>query len=103
VLVNDVLPDVAAAATGLRDRGTAAEALACDVVFDTAFAQIIGLTKSVARYAAPFGINVNCSARGLVATELSDGLSEAMRAATIGRISAGRLGRPEESANAALY
>ena len=194
VLVNDLLPDVAAAAAaGLRDRGMAAEALAFDVaVFDTALAQIdaaagrhgrldilvnnagigdfvgfeeltdakwrrmldvhltgafncthaaiphmkrqgsgkvlnissvagkrgdfignahytaakagiIGLTKSVALYAAPFGINVNALAPGLVATELTDGMSEAMRATTIGRIPAGRLGRPDEIANAALF
>ena len=39
MLVNDLLPDVAAA--GLRDQGMAAEALAFDVaVFDTALAQI---------------------------------------------------------------
>jgi 3-oxoacyl-[acyl-carrier protein] reductase len=30
-------------------------------------------------------------------------MSEAMRATTIGRIPAGRLGRPEEIANAALF
>jgi NAD(P)-dependent dehydrogenase (short-subunit alcohol dehydrogenase family) len=57
----------------------------------------------VALYAAPFGINVNSLAPGLVATELTEGMSEAMRATTIGRIPAGRLGRPEEIANAALF
>src|SRR3954447_11058929 len=42
VLVNDLLPDVAAgAAAGLGERGMAAEALGSDVaVFDTALAQI---------------------------------------------------------------
>jgi 3-oxoacyl-[acyl-carrier protein] reductase len=71
--------------------------------YTAAKAGIIGLTKSVALYAAPFGINVNALAPGLVATELSDGMSEAMRATTIGRIPAGRLGRPEEIAAAALF
>ncbi len=36
---------------------------------------IIGLTRSLALYAAPFGINVNAVAPGLVATELTDGMS----------------------------
>jgi len=71
--------------------------------YTAAKAGIIGLTKSVALYAAPFGINVNSLAPGLVATELTEGMSEAMRATTIGRIPAGRLGRPEEIANAALF
>jgi NAD(P)-dependent dehydrogenase (short-subunit alcohol dehydrogenase family) len=71
--------------------------------YTAAKAGIIGLTKSLALYAAPFGINVNALAPGLVATELSDGMSESMRATTIGRIPAGRLGRPDEIAAAALF
>ena len=65
--------------------------------------EIIGLTKSLARYAAPFGINVNAIAPGLVATELTDEMSPEMKATTISRIPAGRLGRPEEIARAAAF
>ena len=46
---------------------------------------------------------MNALAPGLVATELTDGMSEAMRATTIGRIPAGRLGRPDEIVHAALF
>ncbi|MDQ0467685.1 SDR family oxidoreductase [Labrys wisconsinensis] len=71
--------------------------------YTAAKAGIVGLTKSLAMHAAPHGINVNALAPGLVATELSDGMSEAMRATTIARIPAGRLGRPEEIAAVALF
>lgn len=71
--------------------------------YTAAKAGIIGLTKSLALYAAPFGINVNAIAPGLVATELSDEMSNEMKATTISRIPAGRLGRPEEIARAAAF
>jgi len=71
--------------------------------YTAAKAGIIGLTRSLALYAAPFGINVNAIAPGLVATELSDEMSSEMKATTISRIPAGRLGRPEEIARAAAF
>jgi 3-oxoacyl-[acyl-carrier protein] reductase len=71
--------------------------------YTAAKAGIIGLTKSLALYAAPFGINVNAIAPGLVATELTDEMSPDMKATTISRIPAGRLGRPEEIARAAAF
>ncbi|MBB5442401.1 MULTISPECIES: SDR family NAD(P)-dependent oxidoreductase [unclassified Paraburkholderia] len=71
--------------------------------YTAAKAGIIGLTKSLARYAAPFGINVNAIAPGLVATELTDEMSPEMKATTISNIPAGRLGRPEEIARAAAF
>jgi len=71
--------------------------------YTAAKAGIIGLTKSLALYAAPFGINVNAIAPGLVATELSDEMSPDMKATTISRIPAGRLGRPEEVARATAF
>jgi NAD(P)-dependent dehydrogenase (short-subunit alcohol dehydrogenase family) len=71
--------------------------------YTAAKAGIIGLTKSLALYAAPFGINVNAIAPGLVATELTDEMGPDMKATTISRIPAGRLGRPEEIARAAAF
>jgi 3-oxoacyl-[acyl-carrier protein] reductase len=71
--------------------------------YTAAKAGIIGLTRSLALYSAPFGINVNAIAPGLVATELSDEMSSEMKATTISRIPAGRLGRPEEIARAAAF
>ncbi|WP_199084947.1 SDR family NAD(P)-dependent oxidoreductase [Bosea sp. ASV33] len=71
--------------------------------YTAAKAGIIGLTKSLALYAAPFGVNVNAVAPGLFATELTDGMSSDMRATTISRIPAGRLGRPEEIGRATAF
>jgi 3-oxoacyl-[acyl-carrier protein] reductase len=71
--------------------------------YTAAKAGIIGLTKSLALYAAPFGINVNAIAPGLVATVLTDEMSSEMKATTIARIPAGRLGRPEEIARATAF
>ncbi|HEV7337487.1 MAG TPA: SDR family NAD(P)-dependent oxidoreductase [Bosea sp. (in: a-proteobacteria)] len=71
--------------------------------YTAAKAGIIGLTKSLALYAAPFGINVNAVAPGLFATELTDGMSSEMKATTIARIPAGRLGRPEEIGRATAF
>jgi len=71
--------------------------------YTAAKAGIIGLTKSLALYAAPFGINVNAIAPGLIATELSDGMSNEMKATTISRIPAGRLGLPEEIGRATAF
>ena len=71
--------------------------------YTAAKAGIIGLTKSLAFYAAPLGINVNAIAPGLVATELTNGMNPEMKATTIARIPAGRLGRPDEIARAAAF
>jgi NAD(P)-dependent dehydrogenase (short-subunit alcohol dehydrogenase family) len=71
--------------------------------YTAAKAGIIGLTKSLALHAAPFGINVNAVAPGLVATELTDEMSEEMKATTIARIPAGRLGLPEEIGRATAF
>lgn len=71
--------------------------------YTAAKAGIIGLTKSLALHAAPFGINVNAIAPGLVETELTDGMSAEMKKTTISRIPAGRLGRPEEIGRAVAF
>jgi len=71
--------------------------------YTAAKAGIIGLTKSLAGYAAPFGINVNAVAPGLVATNLTDEMSPEWKATTIARIPAGRLGRPEEVGRAIAF
>jgi NAD(P)-dependent dehydrogenase (short-subunit alcohol dehydrogenase family) len=71
--------------------------------YTAAKAGIVGLTKSLAMHAAPHGVRVNALAPGLVATDLTEGMTDAMRATTLARIPAGRLGRPEEIAAVALF
>lgn len=71
--------------------------------YTAANAGIIGLTKSLAADVASKGVNVNAIAPGLVETELTGRMSPELRKTTLGRIPAGRLGRPEEIAAAVAF
>ncbi len=66
-------------------------------------AGMIGMTKSLAQEVASRNITANCIAPGFIATPMTDALNEKQRDAIIGNIPAGRLGRPEDIAAAALY
>ncbi|MCE5264732.1 MAG: 3-oxoacyl-ACP reductase FabG [Deltaproteobacteria bacterium] len=59
-----------------------------------------GLTKSLAAELKGRNILVNSVAPGFIATEMTAGLPEAIRDGILGRISLGRMGRPEEVAEA---
>lgn len=61
-------------------------------------AALIGLTRSLARELAPFGVLVNAVNPGLIATDLSAGLSEAQRREMLAPTHLQREGRPEEVA-----
>lgn len=67
---------------------------------------IISFTKSAAKELAPQGIRVNAVAPGIVKTERFEELYEASGDkidARIGRIALGRLGMPEDIANAVAF
>ena len=66
-------------------------------------AGIIGLTKSIAREAAPRGITVNAIAPGLIRTRMTDALSEEARRTWLERIPLGRIGEPSDVAGAVLF
>lgn len=66
-------------------------------------AAIIGLTKSLAKELAARNILVNCVAPGFIATPMTDAMTEAQRAATLEQIPLGRMGAPEDIANAVLF
>jgi 3-oxoacyl-[acyl-carrier protein] reductase len=66
-------------------------------------AAIIGLTKALAKELAPRNICVNCIAPGFIDTQMTGGLNEAMKESTLAKIPLGRMGRPEEIANVALF
>lgn len=66
-------------------------------------AGIDALTKTLARQLAPYGINVNGIAPHAIETEMSAQWSEERRKEIIASIPLGRLGRPEEVAEAALF
>jgi 3-oxoacyl-[acyl-carrier protein] reductase len=66
-------------------------------------AGVIGLTKTAAREFAAKGINVNAVAPGFIVTAMTDKLSDEARAALHAQIPLGRLGMPEDVANAVLF
>jgi 3-oxoacyl-[acyl-carrier protein] reductase len=66
-------------------------------------AGLIGLTKSTAKELSSRGITVNCIAPGYIATDMTAKLSDAVTADLEKQIPLGRIGSPEDIANAVLF
>lgn len=66
-------------------------------------AGIIGLTKTVAREYATKGIRVNAIAPGLIGTDMVDSMTEDAKKQLESNIPLGRIGKPEEIAEAVLF
>lgn len=64
---------------------------------------LVALTRSLAAEVAGFGITVNALCPGVIDTAMTAGVAAGAREAMAARIPAGRLGRPEEVASAALF
>jgi len=71
--------------------------------YAAAKAGIIALTKSWARELGPGGITVNAVAPGYTMTDMVSGAPEELKELIIGRTPVGRLGRPEDVAEACVY
>ncbi len=71
--------------------------------YAAAKAGMIGFTKSLAREVGSRGITVNAVAPGFIDTDMTRGLSETQRNALLQNIPLGRLGDPQEIANAVLF
>ncbi len=71
--------------------------------YSAAKAGLIGLTKSVARELAHWGILVNAVAPGLIETDMSAALSAAMREAYVAQIPLKRVGTPDEVAEVVRF
>jgi len=71
--------------------------------YSAAKAAIIGFTKSLAREIASRGITVNAIAPGFFDTDMTRKLPEAIKAGWINQIPVGRLGQPEEIAEAVAF
>lgn len=66
-------------------------------------AGVIGLTRTVARELAPRNITVNAIAPGFIATEMTAKLGDEILAEVRKQIPLGRLGDPQDIADAVLY
>jgi len=66
-------------------------------------AGLIGMTKSLAREVGSRGITVNAIAPGYIATEMTDSLSEEVKASFVAGIPLGRMGQPEDVALAVSF
>lgn len=73
------------------------------VNYSTAKAGVLGFTKALALETARKGITVNAIAPGYINTEMVANIPTDVLEKIVAQIPAGRLGKPEEVANLALY
>ena len=75
----------------------------CEVHYSAAKAAVIGFTKALAKELGPSGVTVNAIAPGVINTDMNSALSESDMAALRDETPVGRIGEPEEIAEAALF
>ncbi|SIT67514.1 3-oxoacyl-[acyl-carrier-protein] reductase [Edaphobacillus lindanitolerans] len=66
-------------------------------------AGVIGLTKTAAKELSARGIRVNAVAPGFITTDMTDKLPEEVKEGMLGQIPLGKLGSPENVADAVLF
>jgi 3-oxoacyl-[acyl-carrier protein] reductase len=71
--------------------------------YAAAKAGVAGMTRALARELGSRNITVNCVAPGFIATDMTDGLPEAQKAALLQQIPLGRLGQGDEVAHAVAF
>lgn len=71
--------------------------------YTTSKAAVHGLTRHLAREAAPYHINVNAVCPGVIETPMARGMGEESLQKALSGIPFGRLGKPEEVADAVLF
>ena len=75
----------------------------CEAPYSAAKAGVIGLTKALAKELGPSGIRVNCVAPGAIETDMTAFLTPEDRAALADEAPLGRMGTPEEVADAIRF
>ena len=71
--------------------------------YAAAKAALVGFTKSLAQEVGSRNITVNCVAPGFVDTDMTRALPDAQREALLARVPLGRLGTPEDIAEAVAF
>lgn len=71
--------------------------------YAAAKAGIIGFTKSAAKELASRGVTVNAVAPGFIETDMTGALNDKIKSEMIGAIPLGRVGKPEDVANAVAF
>ena len=75
----------------------------CEADYSASKAALIGLTRALAKEAGPSGVRVNCISPGVIATDMNGHLSPEELQALAEETPLGRLGTPEEVAQAAAF
>ena len=71
--------------------------------YAAAKAAVVGFTKSLAQEVGSRNITVNCVAPGFIDTDMTRALSDAQRQALLARIPLGKLGAPQDVADAVAF
>ena len=75
----------------------------CEAAYSATKGAVIALTQALARELGPSGIRVNAVSPGMIDTEMNAHLNDEDRAALAEDTPLGRVGTPEEVADAVLY
>lgn len=75
----------------------------CEAAYSASKAAVIGLTQALAKELGPSGIRVNCVAPGVIDTRMMDEHSEQTKRALAQETPLGRLGAPQDVAEAAAF
>jgi len=71
--------------------------------YAAAKAGVAGMTRSLAKELGSRGITVNCVAPGFIETDMTAQLPEEQKKALQSQIALGKLGQPQDIANAVVY
>jgi 3-oxoacyl-[acyl-carrier protein] reductase len=72
-------------------------------VYSASKGGLIAFTKALAKELGPSGIRVNCISPGCINTRMMDEYTEEEKAALIEETPLGRIGEPEDVANAVVF